>query len=320
MAVLVTGGKGFLGAAVIRHLVRQEHDVVCLDRKTTPGRLEPILDRVTMLGGGIPDVEEMVDLLRRHQIDRIAHMVFFISRPESAGEIHEEVAHMVMATAVVYEAARRVGLKAVVFPSSIHVFGPQWLHGEVPLHEDSPALAETLYGTGKKFNETVAGAYAARSGMNIVALRVPAVYGPGAKVGARGVNAVAVEAALGRPVIIPYPPDQRVCLAHVEDVGNVIVSVLLADHPNHRVYNIGGHTVSYWALAAIVRRCVPDAEITFAERDVVSDLPYLIDERRIREEFGLQHRSLRDGYVDLIDDSRRSAGFSSLVQKGAGDG
>lgn len=316
MAVLVTGGKGYLGAAVIEQLVGRGREVVCLDRKTTPGRLERLRDRVTMLGGGVPGVEEMVELLQRHQIDRVAHMLFFASRPDDPSQIREEVAHMAMTTADVYEAARRAGVKTVVFPSSIHLYGPQWLHGEISLHEGSPALDETVYGTGKKFNEAVAAAYTARSGMNIVALRLPAVYGPGALVGARGVNAAAVEAALGRPVTLPYPPDQQVCVAHIEDVASAVVAVLLAEGPTHRVYNVGGHSVSYWTLASLVRRCIPDADIRFAERDVVSDLPYLIDDRRIREEFGLQHRPLREGYVHLIEHTRRRAGMPALVPKG----
>ncbi|KAB2860624.1 MAG: NAD-dependent epimerase/dehydratase family protein, partial [Bauldia sp.] len=44
MAVLVTGGKGFIGARVVRELVRRGHDVVALDLRGTPGRLAPVAD------------------------------------------------------------------------------------------------------------------------------------------------------------------------------------------------------------------------------------------------------------------------------------
>lgn len=312
----MTGGKGYLGAALIGRLVQRGEKVVCVDRKTTPGRLEPVHDEITMVGGGVPGVDDLVDILRRYDIDRVAHMVFFDARPDAPEEIREEVELMTMATVNTYEAARRAGVKTVVIPSSIHVFGPQWMHGDVYLDETAPSLTETVYGTGKKFSEVVAAEYIARSGLNIVALRIPAVYGPGARVGARGVNAVAVEPALGRPVRLPYPPDEQVCVAHVEDVAEAVTAVLLSGRPAHRLYNIGGHTVSYWRLASLITCWIRDAQITFAERDVVSDLPYLIDDRRIRDEFSIAHRSLHDGYLDLVNDTRRAAGVPPVDERG----
>ena len=76
MAILVTGGKGFVGATMIGKLVDKGHQVVCLDRKTTPGRLRDTADRVTMLGGGVPGLEGLVKIIQDHHIERIAHMVF----------------------------------------------------------------------------------------------------------------------------------------------------------------------------------------------------------------------------------------------------
>lgn len=312
MAILVTGGKGFVGAAIIRKLVNRGHRVVCLDLRTTPGRLGDVVDRVTMLGGGLPGVEELVGIIQEHGIDRIAHMVFFMSAFGNAEQIHTEISSMVMGTTNVFEAARKTGIKRVLFPSSIHYYGPQWLHGETYLNEESPSLADTIYGIGKKLNETAAHKYNMRAGMSIVSVRLPVVYGPGARVGARGVNAAAVECAQGNPAVLPYPAEEKVCVAHVDDVAEMLIMGLLTENLRHDVYNLGGHLISYWELASIIREFIPDAQISYNEAGGKTDLAYLIDYSRIRKEFGFEHRDLREGYLELINITRREAGLSEI--------
>lgn len=307
MNILITGGKGYIGAAMIHQLLGKGHKVICLDLKSSPGRLGDIATRVTMLGGGLPGVKELISLIKEHTIDRIAHMPFFMSAPSNAEQIWQEISVMVAGSVDVYEAARGTGVNRVIFPSSIRYFGPQWLHGEVYLNEDSPSLAKSIYGTGKRLNEVVAYHYNMRAGMSIISLRIPCVYGPGGRVGARGVNIAAVECALNRQAIFPHPPEEKVCVAHIDDVAKAMVLLLLHDNPRHYVYNIGGHTVSYWELASFVREFLPDAQISYDESGGKIELPYLMDYSRIRQEFGFEHRPLSEGYLDLINATRREA-------------
>ena len=312
MSVLVTGGKGFVGAAMIRKLVDSGEEVVNLDLKTTPGRLGETAERITMLGGGMPDLDGLCQLIRDHRVDRIAHMVFNMSGANTPEKIPAEVSTMVMSTANVFEAARQTGLKRVLFPSSIHFFGPQWLHGEVWLDEESTSLAESVYGIGKKMNETMAARYNMSAGMSIISMRLPAVYGPGGRVGARGVNIAAVECALNKPAVFPYRAEQKVCAAHVDDVVDALLLGLTTANPKHMVYNIGGHIATYWELAQIVRERLPEAEITYNEGAGMSDLAYLIDCSRLKEEFGFDHRPLTSGYWDLINLTRMENGLPEV--------
>ncbi len=309
MAVLVTGGKGFIGAVVIRQLLASGQAAVCLDLKSTPGRLADVADRTVMLDGGMPSVQRLTEIIREHDIDRIAHLVFFISAPGNADEIRTEVRTMVSETVDLFEAARLTGVRRVVFPSSIHYYGPQWLHGETLLDEECPSLTTDIYGVSKRLGETVASVYNMRANMSVVSLRIPAVYGPGGRVGARGVNVAAVECALGRPARLPFAAADKVCVGHVEDVAHAVVTLLAAESPRRLVYNVGGHTLSYWEMASLIHRFLPEAQISFDETTGRSDLPYLIDYSRIREEFGCEHRGLTDGYRDLINHTRRGAGL-----------
>ncbi len=95
-------------------------------------------------------------------------------------------------------------------------------------------------------------------------------------------------------------------------MAEALVTVLLTDNVNHLVYNIGGRTGSYWELASLVREFLPDAEISYDEAGGKIDLPYLIDYSRLKEEFGFEHRDLREGYLDLINITRREAGFPEI--------
>lgn len=310
VTALVTGGKGYLGAAVIKRLIALNNEVICLDVKTTPGRLGDVADKVKFIGGGLTDAASLADMIQEHGVGVVAHMVYRTSDNDPAS-LREEMATMVMGTAEVLEAARVSNIGRVFFPSSIAYYGPQWLHGEEWLNESAPSLALAVYGIIKRLNEAVAHEYVARSGMKIVSFRLPAIYGPGAKVGARGVNMAATAAAQGEATTLPYGPDQRVCMAYVEDVANLIVRSLIGPLPHHLVYNVGGHIVTYAEIARMATGLIPDAVIAFGS-DERSDLPYLIDDARARAELELRHRPLKDGFVEVINETRRACGMPPL--------
>jgi UDP-glucose 4-epimerase len=307
MSVLVTGGKGFLGAEVIRQLVARSGDVVCLDLKTSPGRLGPLAERITMVGGGLGKVDQLEELLGEHGVDRVAHLVY---APPSDGPdaVYSQAHAMVTGVVDLMEAARRAGVERFVFPSSIHYYGAQEAHGQVWLDEKAPSLAETQYGVGKHFCELVARAYSASGALSAVSVRIPAVYGPGAAVGARSVNVAAVNAARGEVASLPYRAGQGVFVGHVEDVARGIVEVLFASSPRHGAYNSGGHSVTYQDIADVVAELVPGADVRFDAEAPPSDLPYLIDGSRIASEFGIVHRSLLEGMRTVVEAARGDTG------------
>ncbi len=313
MTVLITGGKGFIGSTIARQLVEQGERPICLDIRGTPGRLTDIIERIELIDGGIPGVDELRRLLEDRRVDQLVHSVFFMSAPGNADEVHQEVEIMVKQTVDIFEAARLAGVRRVIFPSSIHYYGPQWLHGEVPLTEEHPGMAMDIYGAAKKLGEVTAHFYNMRvPHMRIISLRVPAVYGIGGRYGARGVNVAAYSCALGDAAQLPFAAGDHVCLGDVQDVARAMVILLQAPSPAHEVYNVGGHTRSYGELAALVQRFLPDAQITFDETTGRTDLPYRIDSSRIRDEFGFAHRPLETGYRALIDHTRAQAGLPPL--------
>lgn len=304
MNILVTGAKGFVGSALVRTLVDDEHvrEVVCLDVTGTPGRLAPITDRITLLSGGVGDLDDVVSILREHHIGAVAHMVYFAAALDRPDHISVETDTIAVTTSRVLEAARRTGVRRVVLPSSIHYYGPQWRHGDVWLDEECAAHADTLYGVGKAFIEAMARTYTGRTDMEAVCFRIPVVYGHGAKVGARGVNLPATAAATGQPHTVPYGPDEHICVAHLDDVGNALRMGLTSSRLDHGVYNIGGTVVSYRRLRNVAKQVVAGAAIGFTPEAGPIELPYLIDDSRLREELGFAHRPFEPAYRRLIRD------------------
>src|ERR1700733_12205056 len=78
MAILITGGTGFLGAHVARHLVldRAQHGVVLFDRLPTEERIADIRDRVTVVEGDVLEADQLAAAMVAHDVDRVAHFAF----------------------------------------------------------------------------------------------------------------------------------------------------------------------------------------------------------------------------------------------------
>ena len=321
MPVLITGGKGFIGSRIIRKLLAHHEKVVCLEPKTTPGRLGGLASQITMIKGDITDYGCIAGILEKYHIDKIAHFVFFMAqergvseRPEDAAGLYRQMMVMNTGTFHLFEAARLAGVKRIVYPSSIQYHGIPW-NGPEPVSEASEARPTTNYGIGKHLCENLAREYNRLFDTDIVTIRIPGVYGPGVRIGARGVNLIGTQGGIGNLVPFPYSSGQTIVLAHVDDVAKIAVRVLRAPQKlPHEIYHVGGHYCSYGELAKIGRRIIPDMQVTFNEDFPVFPM-YRIDSGRMVEEIGVNHRSLYDGYLDLVNESRKEAGLEPIPEK-----
>ena len=86
--------------------------------------------------------------------------------------------------------------------------------------------------------------------------------------------------------------------------------MLLADRPEHRIYNTGGTAISRGEIADIVRGYLPDANITFDKETGGKAISgnHRIDNTRLVEEFGVQYRPYRERVLQIINDIRRDNG------------
>lgn len=313
MAILVAGGKGFIGSHVVQHLLDLGEEVVCFEPRTTPGRLGHNASKITMEAGSVANFDEVLAVFDKHHVTKVAGLVFFAFR-DNPNFLHHEMSIMIQGTANLFEAARRHKVKRVVFPSSIAYYGPQWLHGdgETPLTEKAPCLARTIYGVGKRLCEVLAHDFNTHADMDIVSMRIPVVYGPGARVGARGSNLIATEGAINGHVTFPQSPEEKVLIGHVQDVADVVVKLLRTDQLQYPVYNVGGHTLSYQELGELGKKLVPGLEVDYAPQAYSIELPYLLDNARIANELGVTHRDPETAYRELAVLNRQEAELPPL--------
>jgi nucleoside-diphosphate-sugar epimerase len=208
-----------------------------------------------------------------------------------------------------FEAARLGGVKRVVYASSVAVSGQQSHFGDRLVNEDDPTYGTSQYAMHKIINEFQARKYIKNYGMSITGVRPANVTGPDKVRGSTDHVLIMTEAARGKPVHLPHKGLMRL-LVHVEDMAEVFARVLLADAPRHPLYNSGGVPVSLGELADLVRGFLPEAQITFDHdggREESGN--YLVDNRRLGEEFGIEYPGLHTRVLEVINDVRRAEGL-----------
>ena len=153
MRVAVTGGSGKLGRSVVRRLGEDGHEVTNLDRTGTRGHGFTEVD--------LRDYGQVVDVLlgledRHSGFDAVVHLAA-IPAPGHAPDAATFENNM-QATYNVFQAARRAGIKKIVYASSETVLGlpfdvdPPY----IPVDEDYPARPESTYSLVKHLEEQMA--------------------------------------------------------------------------------------------------------------------------------------------------------------------
>ena len=172
MRILVTGGAGFTGAALVTRLLEEGHSVVSLDY--SPGLREEELSRqgAEMIRGSVTD-PDAVDACMRGA-DVVHHVAAAFRELDVPRSHYHEV--NVGGTRTVLEAAVRHGVRRFVYCSTCGV------HGNVkvpPANEDAPIAPADYYQRTKYEAEPLVASYSRDHGLSAVTLRPAAIYGPG---------------------------------------------------------------------------------------------------------------------------------------------
>jgi nucleoside-diphosphate-sugar epimerase len=299
---LLLGGRGFIGSRLAPLLIARGYRIVCAEpTATTLGRLEPFGADVTLVNASTADRDALTELVARTNPACIFNLAY-----ARGVDIATEMDIMCRGLWNTFDAARLAACRRVVFASSVRVYGAQSAHGEqTVLNESSPCHPLTRYGHAKLLGERLAADFNSNHAMHIAALRVPMVYGPGVREGAFGVCIPALAAASGAPTVLPYDPQAKLCLAHVDDVAHALAQLGDAwnSPPVHAVYELGGHALSYGEMAGIARTINPATCVTFApsQTRLEHQFSYRLDGSRLHAEFGIIHRPVIDGYREIVD-------------------
>jgi nucleoside-diphosphate-sugar epimerase len=171
--ILVTGANGFVGSALCDRLNAEGYNLRCAVRTPSP-------DENSIAVGDIGPDTQWDEAL--HEVDSVIHTAAraHIMKDEVPDPLAEYRKINVDGTLNLARQAAQAGVKRFIFISSIKVNGEQTPLGEPFTPEDTPA-PEDPYGISKHEAEQGLQQLAQETGMDVVIIRPPLVYGPGVK-------------------------------------------------------------------------------------------------------------------------------------------
>lgn len=214
---LVTGAAGFIGSNVAKLLLDQGDDVVVLDDLSS-GHRENVdwLADVEFLQGDVRD--EAAVAKATSGVEVVFHLAASVGNVRSIDNPIDDSEVNVIGTLRVLEAARREGVRKIVFSSSAGIFG-ELKH--LPIREDHPVEPDSPYGASKLAAEKHCLAYSKLHGLEAVCLRYFNVYGINQRYDAYG-NVIPIFAHRllgGMPLIVHGDGEQTRDFVHVRDVA-----------------------------------------------------------------------------------------------------
>ncbi len=240
--VLVTGGAGTIGSAIVDLLVDAgAADVIVLDnfvrgrRANLAGAAERGGDRLTVVEGDINDRALVGELIQG--VDIVFHLAA-LRITQCAQEPRLALETLVDGTFTVLEAAVAAGVAKVIASSSASVYG---LAEEFPTTErHHPYNNDTFYGAAKEFNEGMLRSFHAMYGLDYVVLRYFNVYGPRMDIHGRYTEVFIrwmERIAEGEPPVIFGDGSETMDFVHVHDIAGPMCWRPASDATNS-VYNI----------------------------------------------------------------------------------
>lgn len=175
MAILVTGGAGYIGSHTCVQLLEAGYEIVILDNlsNSKPEALKRI-EKITgksfeFVKGDILDRSLLEDVFEKYRIDGVIHFAGLKAVGESVSIPLRYYHNNIAGSLVLLEAMQKYGVKNIVFSSSATVYG---LADKMPLGEDTPLGATNPYGRTKlMIEEMLRDLHVSDKSWNIILLR-----------------------------------------------------------------------------------------------------------------------------------------------------
>lgn len=242
--VLVTGGAGFIGSDLVDRLLAEGRRVVVVDDLST-GSLANLADARNAYEGRLefqrlditsPDLHQVVE---RHRPEVIHHLAAQMNVRVSVEDPFHDARVNVIGTISVLEAARRYGVRKVVFATSGGCIYGEPPVEDLPVDESYGGHSHSPYGASKRAGEEYLRTYRSLYGVEWTSLALSNVYGPRQDpAGEAGVVAIFTDRMLaGEPTVIYGSGQQTRDFVYVDDVVHAFV--LAMERGDGERFNIG---------------------------------------------------------------------------------
>lgn len=296
--VLVTGGAGYVGAALVPSLLREGYEVRVLDLYLYG---EDVLDSVK----GHPKLRQIKGDIRDRQVldraipgcDAVIHLACISNDPSF--ELDPALGKSINYDAFIGLAkiSKDYGVKRFIYASSSSVYG---IKDELNVHEELPLEPLTDYSKYKAMCEEVLMKERA-PGFATLIVRPSTVCGFSARLRLDVIVNILTNHAVNERLIKVFGGEQMRPNIHIDDMVRLYKEALEwpAAAIDGKIYNVGYHNFKVREIAEMVRNVVgPDARIVTTPTD--DNRSYHVSSERIRQDLGFAaQRSLEDAVRDL---------------------
>ena len=166
MAVLVTGGAGYIGSHTVRLLAQQQREVVVLDSLELGTKSR--IGSVPFFEGNISDEKLIEKICKKHNIDEVIHFAAYKAVGESMEQPLRYYNNNVAGTINLVRALLANGVERLVFSSSAAVYGNP---DQLPITESAAIKHENVYAETKAMMERIISWYGITHSLRWVSLR-----------------------------------------------------------------------------------------------------------------------------------------------------
>jgi len=238
MTSLVTGGAGFIGSHVAKHLLDSGHRVVVLD-DLSGGFQDYVPEAADFVLGSVTDHALIDRLFEEHGFDYVFHLAAYAAEGLShfIRRFNYEN-NLIGSTNLLNASVNAATVKRFVFTSSIAVYGA----GQTPMSEEMTPEPEDPYGIAKYAVEMDLRAANEIFGLEYTVFRPHNVYGEHQNIGDRYRNVVGIfmnQIMTGEPLTVFGDGLQTRAFSHIDDVAPIIARSVEVPEAANEVFNIG---------------------------------------------------------------------------------
>jgi len=312
MRILVTGGAGFIGSALVRHLIgNTEHEVLNLDKLTYAGNLESLQSianntRYEFVHADIADAATVSAVLERFQPDAIMHLAAESHVDRSIDGPAAFIQTNIVGTYALLEATRAWWSRLPAEQRRafrFHHISTDEVYGDLDgandlFHETTPYAPSSPYSASKAASDHLVRAWHRTYGLPVLITNCSNNYGP-YHFPEKLIPLMILNALAGKPLPVYGNGQQVRDWLFVEDHARALLEVVSRGEVGE-TYNIGGHNEQknldvVHAICALLDELAPQHPegvaryadlITYVQDRPGHDLRYAIDASKIERELG----------------------------------